>query len=484
LSVKPNNLAVLSENSQTPVMTTQNVQSGGNSLVQSAATEIPNSTNAQIDEVPLNDSFEEPVHVLLSDASKSNPYMGSDYDNYHNVGEPKTPMPTEGLNKIITKIYDNIIATGATDAKKKKDQENKDQFSKNKYTCNDHNARVFLPFALIDDHSRVRSINSENEAAMNKEFGDVCGNSRQNGHISQILDAQKLIWKAQKLCYLLYFTDPCDSYVMDNESYANSVGHYGKYSGMKIGEIVKEAQSDNDWIKDNNPLRYFAIMVRSNYNLWGQFSPNIGFHRGIDTFFLKGSSTPVYAIASGVVIIKGNGYISIYNKALNKTLTYMHTKPLSSLAKHSLVAAGDQIGTEAGRSMNSTTNDQPIHNHFEVNLGQYCAEYNANGYTRGGEFGRITKEIQLAESANTSNLPLTYTEQNDGSSIPNKVSKVNFLQISPGNAMSQNPYTIIDIVWEERKQKTENSNYTSLYLDKPMSAESELGISPPAVEGS
>lgn len=97
-----------------------------------------------------------------------------------------------------------------------------------------------------------------------------------------------------------------------------------------------------------------------------------GRHEGID--IRKEISSPVKALISGKVIRLTRGYtggsglsqIAVYNATLNKTVVYLHTKPLDSLAVGQTVSRGQQIAVESWRGISSSS---AHHTHVEMRLG-------------------------------------------------------------------------------------------------------------------
>jgi murein DD-endopeptidase MepM/ murein hydrolase activator NlpD len=94
-----------------------------------------------------------------------------------------------------------------------------------------------------------------------------------------------------------------------------------------------------------------------------------GKHEGID--IARGAGSPVRALVDGQVInVKpaatgGVSLIAVYNPALAKTVIYLHTAPLRTLAVGQQVRRGQQIATEAARGAGSA-----VHTHVEMRLGR------------------------------------------------------------------------------------------------------------------
>ena len=109
-----------------------------------------------------------------------------------------------------------------------------------------------------------------------------------------------------------------------------------------------------------------------------------GRHEGID--IRKEISSPVKALIPGKVVRLTRGYtgssglsqIAVYNATLNKTVVYLHTKPLDSLAVGQTVSRGQQIAVESWRGISSSSGH---HTHVEMRLGyQTSAAKSVNDY--------------------------------------------------------------------------------------------------------
>lgn len=98
-----------------------------------------------------------------------------------------------------------------------------------------------------------------------------------------------------------------------------------------------------------------------------------GRHEGID--FKRGLNCPVYALTDGVVTrvtfgSTGSGGLStiaVYNSAQDKTVIYLHTRPLAGLSVGQTVRRGDQIAAESWRGVSSSSG---THTHVEVRDGR------------------------------------------------------------------------------------------------------------------
>lgn len=101
-----------------------------------------------------------------------------------------------------------------------------------------------------------------------------------------------------------------------------------------------------------------------------------GRHEGID--FKYGLDRPIYSLTSGVITrvtfgsvgSRGLSTIAIYNSATNKTVVYLHSKPLTGLYAGQNIAVGQLIGTESWRGVSSSSG---AHTHIEVRNGYRTA---------------------------------------------------------------------------------------------------------------
>ncbi len=110
-----------------------------------------------------------------------------------------------------------------------------------------------------------------------------------------------------------------------------------------------------------------------------------GRHEGID--IARGIESPVKALVPGKVVRLTRGYvgsgglsqIAVYNASLDKTIVYLHTKPLDSLAVGQTVSRGQQIAVESWRGVSSSG---AAHTHVEMRLGyQTSAAKSVNDWT-------------------------------------------------------------------------------------------------------
>jgi murein DD-endopeptidase MepM/ murein hydrolase activator NlpD len=98
-----------------------------------------------------------------------------------------------------------------------------------------------------------------------------------------------------------------------------------------------------------------------------------GRHEGIDIARSVGS--PVHALVSGKVIYVARGAtgrsglstISVYNSALNKTVIYLHSAPLSGVSVGDSISRGEVIATESWHGVSSSS---AAHTHVEMRLGR------------------------------------------------------------------------------------------------------------------
>lgn len=108
-----------------------------------------------------------------------------------------------------------------------------------------------------------------------------------------------------------------------------------------------------------------------------------GRHEGIDV--KRGYGSPGYALVSGKVLNVARGSssslstIAIYNATYDRTIIYLHSAPLSSLAAGQTIAVGQQLGTENYRGAGTQSN---AHTHVEMRVGQKTlAAVSKNDYT-------------------------------------------------------------------------------------------------------
>jgi murein DD-endopeptidase MepM/ murein hydrolase activator NlpD len=98
-----------------------------------------------------------------------------------------------------------------------------------------------------------------------------------------------------------------------------------------------------------------------------------GHHEGID--IARGIDSPVRALVSGQVINvvrgarggSGLSTIAVYNASYDKTILYLHSAPLSTLAVGQTIGKGQQIAKEDWRGISSSTGR---HTHVEMRLGR------------------------------------------------------------------------------------------------------------------
>ena len=98
-----------------------------------------------------------------------------------------------------------------------------------------------------------------------------------------------------------------------------------------------------------------------------------GRHEGID--FARGIGAGVYALLDGTVTRVARGTtgssglstIAVYNAANNKTIVYLHSAPVASLAVGQTISRGQLIATESWRGISSAGS---AHTHVEMRLGR------------------------------------------------------------------------------------------------------------------
>ncbi|GAA1745602.1 peptidase inhibitor family I36 protein [Nonomuraea sp. AD125B] len=103
------------------------------------------------------------------------------------------------------------------------------------------------------------------------------------------------------------------------------------------------------------------------------YTSTSGRHEGID--IARGIGSNVHALVAGQVINVVRGAtgranlstIAIYNSSLNKTVIYLHSAPVSSLAVGQQVRRGQVIATESWRGVSSSSS---AHTHVEMRLGR------------------------------------------------------------------------------------------------------------------
>lgn len=91
-----------------------------------------------------------------------------------------------------------------------------------------------------------------------------------------------------------------------------------------------------------------------------------GRHEGIDFSYQNGAA--VYALCDGEITNVVNGYegsgglspIAVYYAPMDKTVIYLHTRPLSGLTAGQVISRGQQIATQSWRGV-STAGDGYIH---------------------------------------------------------------------------------------------------------------------------
>jgi len=169
------------------------------------------------------------------------------------------------------------------------------------------------------------------------------------------------------------------------------------YGGATQTIAAGAAANLNATLKNNNASHRPTPTGRTNlsyslYNLSGGtitcgfngYVNTPGKHEGID--IARGLGSPVRALVSGQVtrITRGSrgsaglSTIAIYNATYNKTIVYLHSAPLSTLAVGQQISKGQQIAVEDYRGIASSSSR---HTHVEMRLGkQTSAAKSVNDY--------------------------------------------------------------------------------------------------------
>ncbi|MEU7900762.1 peptidase inhibitor family I36 protein [Nonomuraea sp. NPDC049152] len=165
--------------------------------------------------------------------------------------------------------------------------------------------------------------------------------------------------------------------------YFNS-GHVGTYQDFAPG--AKGNLNPN--LKNQNASHQFSPSSSSRSNMsfslytasgtitcgFDGYTSTSGRHEGID--IARGVGSNVHNLVAGQVINVARGYtgraglstIAIYNAALNKTVIYLHSAPLSSLRVGQQVSRGQIIATESWHGVSSRSS---AHTHVEMRPGRY-----------------------------------------------------------------------------------------------------------------
>lgn len=149
---------------------------------------------------------------------------------------------------------------------------------------------------------------------------------------------------------------------------------------MKAAFVTKEDYSkirtnSNSGSQTNSQDMSYALYQSSGGRISCGFDGYVktsGRHEGID--FVKSLGSPVYSLTDGVItrVIEGsrgsNGLstIAIYNKSTQKTVIYLHSDPLNSLAVGQEITRGQLIAYEDWRGVSSANS---AHTHVEVREG-------------------------------------------------------------------------------------------------------------------
>ncbi|MFI6325046.1 peptidase inhibitor family I36 protein [Nonomuraea sp. NPDC050556] len=164
-------------------------------------------------------------------------------------------------------------------------------------------------------------------------------------------------------------------------------GHTGTYQDFAAGAkgnlnpTLKNQNASHLFNPGSTPSPGRSNMSFSLYALSGGsitcgfdgYTSTSGRHEGID--IARGIGSSVKALVSGTITNVQQGYngraglstIAIYNGALNKTVVYLHTAPLSSLRVGQTISRGQTIATEAWHGVSSSGS---AHTHVEMRLGQ------------------------------------------------------------------------------------------------------------------
>ncbi|MFD1932624.1 MULTISPECIES: peptidase inhibitor family I36 protein [Nonomuraea] len=165
--------------------------------------------------------------------------------------------------------------------------------------------------------------------------------------------------------------------------YFNS-GHAGTYQDFAPGT----KGNLNPDLKNQNASHQFSPSSSSRSNMsfslytasgtitcgFDGYTSTSGRHEGID--IARGVGSNVHNLVAGEVINVARGYtgraglstIAIYNAALNKTVIYLHSAPLSSLRVGQQVSRGQIIATESWHGVSSRSS---AHTHVEMRPGRY-----------------------------------------------------------------------------------------------------------------
>ncbi|MFI5932006.1 peptidase inhibitor family I36 protein [Actinoplanes sp. NPDC051494] len=160
------------------------------------------------------------------------------------------------------------------------------------------------------------------------------------------------------------------------------------YAGAAQGIASGAKGNLNATLKNENASHKFGTNSTGNenlsYSLYNASGGSItcgfdgyvntpGRHEGID--IARGIGSPVRALVSGEVInlVRGaNGSsglstIAVYNATLDKTVIYLHSDPLDSLAEGDTIKRDQKIATEAWHGVSSSS---AAHTHVEMRLGR------------------------------------------------------------------------------------------------------------------
>jgi murein DD-endopeptidase MepM/ murein hydrolase activator NlpD len=160
------------------------------------------------------------------------------------------------------------------------------------------------------------------------------------------------------------------------------------YAGASQAIAAGAKANLNATLKNENASHKFGTSTTGNTNLsralydlsggritcgFDGYTTTPGRHEGID--IARGIGSPVHALVAGTVtnVVHGrNGSgglstIAIYNEKYDKTIVYLHSAPVSGLAKGDKVSRDEKIATEAWRGVSSSGS---AHTHVEMRLGR------------------------------------------------------------------------------------------------------------------
>ncbi|GAA0971891.1 hypothetical protein GCM10009555_024010 [Acrocarpospora macrocephala] len=163
-----------------------------------------------------------------------------------------------------------------------------------------------------------------------------------------------------------------------------NTGHTGTYQDFAPGakgnlnSTLKNQNASHKFSPSSSPSRSnmsFSLYTASGTITCGfdGYTSTSGRHEGID--IARGVGADVHALVGGQVInlVRGTtgraglSTIAIYNAALNKTVIYLHSAPLSSLRVGQQVSRGQIIADESWHGVSSRSS---AHTHIEMRPGR------------------------------------------------------------------------------------------------------------------